>query len=256
MRKAGNRIRMMCMVYHMSQKGLSDISGVKLTVINKAARDIYLPRHLTLERLAQGLQVTEPWLAFGEGQIFTKRLVFLNLTTFARKTQGPGWRLPSPDEVYNAADYILTHEALAACNVIGDEIRTDVRYYMCTCNKRNIVFATDTLTAPGLERILKEKRVTVTVEAAPDLHRAVELIYSDERDIEKALALIGRKIGFENLKEKEITLPERIGGGRKAHILAEHMRELKADTEDIMEAIRLYQRDNAIDTGWNNVQAM
>jgi len=185
MKKTGDRIRMMCMVYSISQRTLSDISGVKLTVINKAARDVYLPGSDPLKKLAHALQVTKPWLAFGTGQIFTKPLVLLNLTSSTRKTRGARQGLLSPREAYNAVDKILAHEGVAACNAVRDEIRSDVRYYVCACNERHIMFAADALTIPGLEQFFEEKKVVVGDENPPNLYEAIELLYSDERDIEK-----------------------------------------------------------------------
>jgi len=243
----GDRIQMMCTLYGISQATLSAISGVKLTVINKAARNVYVPGPQVLRSLSGGLQVSEPWFAFGMGQIFNRPVALITLTALTGKVQGSRRAMLSPQKTYDIASYLFKTEGLNACRVVHDGVVSDVDYYIChSRDGRLLIIATDIFTVPAMERLLTEwTDITVTKDRSQSdavLLQTISKLYFTEKDmdVDEAIALVGREAGLIGLKRGDIVSPGTLATENKVQMLVGYMRELRVSIEDIEAAARLY----------------
>lgn len=241
----GERIRMMCTLYGISQATLSAISGVKLTVINKAARNVYVPGPQVLRSLSDGLCVSEPWFAFGSGQIFNRPVALVTLTAMTGKVQGSRRAMLSPQKTYDMASYLFDTEGVDTCRVVRDGAVSDLGYYVChSRDGRFLIIAADIFTVPGMEQLLME-RTDITVARGRNLSDTVLLqtiskLYSTEKDMDEAIALVGRETGLNGLKRGDIVFPGTLATENKVQMLVGYMRELSVSIEDIEAAARLY----------------
>ena len=241
----GERIRMMCTLYGISQATLSAISGVKLTVINKAARNVYVPGPQVLRSLSDGLCVSEPSFAFGSGQIFNRPVALVTITAMTGKVQGSRRAMLIPQKTYDMASYLFDTEGVDTCRVVRDGAVSDLGYYVChSRDGRFLIIAADIFTVPGMEQLLME-RTDITVARGRNLSDTVLLqtiskLYSTEKDMDEAIALVGRETGLNGLKRGDIVFPGTLATENKVQMLVGYMRELSVSIEDIEAAARLY----------------
>ncbi len=265
----GNRIRLAATILGISQKTISTLSGVALTVINKASRDVYVPALPVLRDIAAGLRVSEPWLAFGDGHIFISPLVFLTLTADAGKVQGSRRPMMTPRDTHDLAAYIFDAERVDSCHVVRDILRPDPIFYVCSYADQNfIILAADSLTAPGIETLLHERESTINVErlnALDDdkdmddedqppalvLYLAISELYSTlpgldideilQKLIESATYLLPALANrLKSLKREEIISPSQLASQHKVRLLVKFFEDLNVEQSDIERATEEY----------------
>jgi len=258
----GDRIKVLCSTLGISQQTIATLTGVKLTVINKAARNVYTPSIQVLRDIATGLMVSESWLAFGEGRIFPVPFVLLTVTVESGKQPGGRSHMMSPHDAHDLAEYVFGTESVRSCYVLRDVRRPDPVYYLCACDDLHcIIFAADSFTGPGLDQLLLERPDIETVrvsaisdndeqeQPAMDMYIAIAEMYSPAAAMDLALEKLRESVKYlipdlartlQSAKVDDILSPGRLAARQKVHLLVKYFEDLNVEEEDIDAAARIY----------------
>lgn len=253
-----DRILLLCLMLGMSQQSIATITGIKLTVVNKAARGVYTPSIKVLRDIASGLKISEPWLVYGNGRIFSSRLVLL--TVESDRNPGHGQRTISPQEIRSLASYVFDKEGVGSCYIVPDMRQTGKAYYVCACTAgHSVIFAADNLTMPGLNQLLTHRTdIETAVINAPSeeghtvskLYDAIKEMYSSGgagdvvlnrlRDSVRGLIPDLSKV-LKNMGSQDVFVPGHLAGNQRVRLLLKLFADLDVKKEEIQEAIEIYQ---------------
>lgn len=266
----GDRIKVLCSVLGISQQTIATLTGVKLTVINKAARNVYTPAIQVLRDIATGLMVSESWLALGEGRIFPGPFVLLTATVESGRQPGGRSQMMSARDAHDLVEYLFDAEGVESCSVVRDARRPDPLYYVCHRSQQDafLVLLSDRLTSPGIEALLVEKNIETNrisavspseVEeedeessAALNIYIALSELYLPNSDPDEALNKLRAGAEYlipelaaallDRVKPGDILSPGRLAASHKVQLLVKVFEELNVEEDDIEEAIKIYLR--------------
>lgn len=261
----GDRIKVLCSVLGISQQTIATLTGVKLTVINKAARNVYTPAIQVLRDIATGLMVSESWLALGEGRIFPGPFVLLTATVESGRQPGGRSQMMSAREAHDLVEYLFDAEGVESCSVVRDARRPDPLYYVCHRSQQDafLVLLSDRLTSPGIEALLVEKNIETNRISAVDedgdedhspalnIYISLSELYLPNRYPGEALKKLRTGAEYlipelaktlEHLNPDDIVSPGRLAANHKVQLLVKVFEELNVEEDDIEEAIKIYLR--------------
>lgn len=260
----GDRIKVLCSVLGISQQTIATLTGVKLTVINKAARNVYTPAIQVLRDIATGLMVSESWLALGEGRIFPGPFVLLTATVESGRQPGGRSQMMSARDAHDLVEYLFDAEGVESCSVVRDARQPDPLYYVCRSQQDAfLVLLSDRLTSPGIEALLVEKNIEASrisavdeeedEEPSPALNIYISLseLYLPNRYPGEALKKLRTGAEYlipelaktlEHLNPDDIVSPGRLAANHKVQLLVKVFEELNVEEDDIEEAIKIYLR--------------